>query len=124
MAVDLTIEMDNTAGELGRLGTALGDAGVNLLGLCAVAGGGPTAHVHLLIEEAEPAYRALTAAGIPIDVDQEVLIVEVDDRPGAMGEIARRLGEAGINIDLIYMATANRLVIGADDLHAARTTLS
>jgi len=124
MAVDLTVEMDNTAGELGRLGTVLGEAGVNLLGLCAVANGGPTAHVHLLIDEPEPVYEALAQAGIPIDVDQEVLVVEVDDRPGAMGEIARKLGKGGINIDLIYMATANRLVIGADDLHAARATLT
>ncbi len=123
MTTNLTIEMADTAGELGRLGSIMGAADVNIQGLCAVTHGGATATVHLLVEDPEPAYRALDAAGISLDSDEEVLVVDVKDRPGALGDVARELGDAGVNINLIYLATSTRLVIAADDLHKARMIL-
>lgn len=124
MTTDLTIELADTAGELARLGQAFGAGGVNIEGLCAVTHGGPTAQVHVLVEDAEAAYLALHAAAIPVDSDEEVLVVEVEDRPGVLGDVGRQLGDAGISINLIYLATATRLVIGADDLHTAREVLA
>ena len=124
MGTDLTIELADTAGELGRLGMTLGLAGVNVEGVCAIAHGGATASVHILVDDPEPAFQALDAAGIPIESDQEVLVVEVEDRPGMLGEVAQRLGDAGININIIYLATSTRLVIGADELHEAREIIN
>ncbi len=123
MTTNLTLEMANVVGELGRLGTVLGAADVNIQGLCAVSHGGTSGLVHLLVEDPEPAYKALDLAGITIDSDDEVLVVEVLDRPGALGEVARKLGEAGVNINVIYLATSTRLVIGADELNKARLVL-
>ena len=123
MTIDLTIELDNTAGELGRLGEALGAGHVNIEGLCAVTAGGPTAEVHLLVENAEDAFIALGAAGISVTSEREVAVIDVDDRPGARGEVSRRLGAAGVNMTLVYFATQTRLVIGADDLPGAKRIL-
>jgi hypothetical protein len=36
----------------------------------------------------------------------------------------RRLADADINVDLVYLATDTRLVIGPDDLDAARAALA
>ena len=47
----------------------------------------------------------------------------VSDRPGVLGDAARRLGDAGINITLAYVATDTRLVFAADDLAAAKAAL-
>jgi hypothetical protein len=47
----------------------------------------------------------------------------LEDRPGALGEVSRRLGDAGVNITLTYLATDTRLVLAADNLAAARTAL-
>ncbi len=124
MAIDLTIELDNTAGELARLGEAFGAGGVNIEGLCAVTAGGPTAEVHVLVEDAEAAFGALAAAGISVESEREVAVLDVDDRPGVMGEVSRTLGNAGVNMTLVYMATRTRLVIGADDLAGAIRMLS
>jgi hypothetical protein len=51
------------------------------------------------------------------------VVVDVMDRPGELGEIARKLGDAGVNITLAYLATNTRLVLAADDLATARTAL-
>ncbi len=123
MAIDLTIELDDTAGELARLGEALGAGGVNIEGLCAVTAGGPQAEVHVLVEDAEAAFEALAAAGIPVESEREVVVVEVDDRPGALGDVARRLGDGGVNMTLVYLASRTRLVVGADDLAGAKRIL-
>ena len=49
-------------------------------------------------------------AGIAIDSEREVIVIEVDDRPGVLGDVSRRLGDAGVNMTLVYMASRTRLV--------------
>jgi hypothetical protein len=53
-----------------------------------------------------------------------VVVVEVEDRPGVLGDVTRRLGSAGVNITLAYLATGTRLVLAADDLARARAELA
>lgn len=123
MTTDLTIELSDTAGELARLGRALGAGGVNIEGLCATTNGGSRATVHLLVDDAEAAFSALAVAGIVVAADEEVLVVAVEDRPGVLGEIGSILGDADVNVDLAYLATATRLVVGAGDLAGARAAI-
>ncbi len=123
MSTDLTIELSDTAGELARLGRAFGEGAVNIEGMCAMTNGGSRATVHVLVDDATAAYKALERAGIEIAADEEVLVIEVDDRPGVLGEIGQQLGDAGVNVDIAYLATATRLVVGADDLPGARAAL-
>ncbi|MFB0535919.1 MAG: hypothetical protein ACETWR_13175 [Anaerolineae bacterium] len=49
-----------------------------------------------------------------------VLVLEIGGRPGAFGEVSRRITNAGENIDLVYRAMNSRRVLGADDLDKAR----
>ncbi len=123
MSTDLTIELADTAGELARLGRALDKGGVNIEGLCGVGCGGPTIEVHVLVDDAEAAFTALTAAEIDVKTDSEVLVMEVEDRVGVIGEVGSALGDADVNLHMLYLATATRLVIGADDLASAREVL-
>jgi len=56
--------------------------------------------------------------------DREVLVIDVHDKPGTLGELARELAEASVNIDLAYAAYGGvRLVIATDDLDNARAAL-
>ncbi len=75
------------------------------------------------MEDAAAARRALEAAGVEVSGEREVVILEISDRPGAFGEVARKIADAGVNIDLAYVATRTRLVIGADDLEKAQAAL-
>jgi hypothetical protein len=123
MATDVTVYLDDHPGELARLGRVLGEAGVNIEGFCATTSAGGQAETHVLIEDAAVAFDALARAGIEIISEQEVAIVPVEDRPGELGQVSRKLGEAGVNITLAYLATGTRLVFAADDFAKARAAL-
>ena len=123
MATDVTVYLDDHPGALGRLGWVLGEAGVNIEGFCATTSAGGQAEVHVLIEDAAAAFDALAAAGIEVISEEEVAIVPVNDRPGELGQVSRKLGDAGVNITLAYLATSTRLVFAADDFAKARAAL-
>jgi hypothetical protein len=123
MPTDLTVHVDDQPGELARVTGLLGAAGVNIQGFCAVRSGGGRAEVHLLIDDLTAAFTALQAAGVVVAGEQEVLVVPVQDRPGVLGEVTRRLGDSGVNVTLAYLATDTRLVFGADDLADAKAAL-
>ena len=124
VATDITLVMTDQPGELGRLGRILGDRGVNIDGFCALTGAGGAGEVHLLVEDDEQAFRALADAGIEVASEQEVAVIEVDeDRPGILGDLSRRLGEADVNITLAYLATRTRLVFASDNLARAKSLL-
>ncbi len=124
MATDLTLYLDDQPGELARIGDILGQAGANIAGLCAVTSGGGQAEVHILVDNATAAFEALQAAGVRIAAEQEVLVLKVEDRPGALGEVARKLGTQRVNLTLAYLATNTRLVLGADSLSDARAAIA
>lgn len=123
MATDLTLYLDDQPGELARVGDILGKAGTNIDGLCALTSGGGQAEVHILVQDPTPAFEALHGAGIKIAAEQEVIVLEIEDRPGALGEIAHKLGNAGINLTTAYLATNTRLVLAADNLAQAKSAL-
>jgi hypothetical protein len=123
MATDLTLYLDDQPGELARVGDVLGKAGANIAGLCALTSGGGQAEVHVLVPDATVAFEALQRAGIRIAAEQEVLVLDIEDRPGALGEIARRLGEARVNLTMAYLATNTRLVLAADNLADAKSAV-
>ena len=123
MATDLTLYLDDQPGELARVGDVLGEAGANIAGLCALTTGGGQAEVHILVEDPTPAFEALQRAGIKIVSEQEVIVLDVEDRPGALGEVARKLGNADVNLTTAYLATHTRLVLASDDLAEAKAAL-
>jgi hypothetical protein len=122
MATDITITLDNRPGTLAELGEALGGAGINIQGGCGVAGEGSSS-LHILVDDASAARAALSAAGIPAGDERDVLEIAIDDRPGALGAVARQLADAGVNIDLAYLSASGRLILGADDLEKARAAI-
>ena len=91
MATDLTLYLDDEPGELALVGDVLGKAGVNIAGLCALTSGGGQAEVHILVQDATLAFEALEGAGIKIAEEQEVIVLNVEDRPGALGEVVHKL---------------------------------
>ena len=122
MAKDLTVVLKDRPGTLADMGEALGRAGINIDGICGVHCQDETA-IHILVEDVDGARRALEASGIEVSDEREVLIMEVEDRPGVVGDVARSIANAGVNIELVYLATNTRLVIGADDLEKARAAV-
>jgi hypothetical protein len=122
MAKDLNVMLEDKPGTLATLGEVLGKAGVNIEGVCAVPSEGKGA-VHVLVEDADGARKALEAAKIGVQGERDVLVVKMEDHPGELGRVCRKIAAAGVNINLTYLATNTRLVLGVDDMEKARAAV-
>jgi hypothetical protein len=120
---DLTVMLDDKPGALADLGEATGRANINLEGLSGSTRGG-RGELHLLVEDADATREALEGAGIDVGEARDVLVVEVEDRPGTMATVARKLGDAGVNIDLAYTTFGGvKIVLGVDDFEKAQAAV-
>jgi hypothetical protein len=126
MPTNLTVILHDRPGELARLGEVTGTAGANVRGLAAFTGESRGV-IHLLFDDDDVprARAALTEAGMGIADEREVLVVDIEDRPGTLGELARELADANVNIELAYTTFGGiRIVIATDDLENARAALA
>jgi hypothetical protein len=122
VTTDFTFGLENRPGTGAQVLDALGRAGVNVEGACATTEGG-SATVHLAVEDAASARQALSGAGVTVDAEREVLLTTVQDRPGEGAKLLRRIADAGVNVEFLYLATNNRIVFGVDDIQRARGAL-
>jgi hypothetical protein len=115
---DLTVSLEDRPGTLATLGETLGEAGINLEGVCAVTHEG-RGIIHILVQDAAKARSALEQAGIKVEGEGEPLVSELPqdrvERPGTLGEMARKVADAGVNVQVVYLATKNRAVIVTSD---------
>jgi hypothetical protein len=125
MATDLTVVLEDRAGQLAHVGEALGDAGVNVEGFCATTQDG-LGIVHVLVENAMVAQNALILADLKVEGESDAIVVDLTDeadRPGALGRLAGKVASAGVNISIAYVATRNRGVLVTSDNEKARAAL-
>ena len=122
MSVDLVIEIENSPGALAEVAAAISDAGVNIAAATCV-GPADRAELHILVPHAEAAKHALAISHVAISGEREVVVVDVEDRPGVLADLTRKVARAGVNLDLVYVATRNRVVFGAPDIAALRAAL-
>jgi len=122
MAFDLTIDVENTPGALAEVASAISDAGVNLAAATCIDSG-ERAELHILVPHPEAVRHALAIAHLAVTREREVVVVDVEDRPGVLADLARRVAKAGVNLELVYIATRNRVVFGAADLDGLRAAL-
>ena len=110
-ASDLTITLqDDRPGTLAAALEAVARAEINVEGMVELGG-----VVHLLTHDPAGTTRALRAARVRVGYERSVLVVALQDRPGAGAAVLRRLADAGHNIEYCYLATNTRLVIAGGD---------
>lgn len=117
---DLEILLDHRPGALAALGETLGSAGVSVEGggVFVTRGEGVA---HFLVKDGAAARRALEAAGIRVVAERNVLIQKLSqDEPGQLGRIARRMADAGVNIEVQYSDHDHRLILVVDDEEKGR----
>jgi hypothetical protein len=121
-AFDLVIEVENVPGALANVTAAISDAGVNIAAATFV-GHAERAEIHILVPHPGAAKHALALSQLAVTREREVVVAEVDDRPGVLADLTRKVAKAGVNLDLVYVATRNRVVFGSADLDALRAAL-
>ena len=117
---DVAIELKNQPGELARLGEILGEKGISINGGGVFVAEGKGV-AHFLFEDGNAAKVVLEGAGIQVVDVKRVLIQRLDQElPGQLGAIARRMADAGVNIEVQYSDHDNQLIIVADDFEKGR----
>jgi hypothetical protein len=81
------------------------------------------AEMHILVPHAEAAKHALAISGLMVSHEHQVVVVDVVDRPGVLADLARKIAEAGVNLEVVYVATRDRVVFGSPDLAALKKVL-
>ncbi len=117
---DLAIELDNRPGALAEMGEALGRAGVSIEGGGAwVVDGRGVAH--FLFSDGDAARGALEAAGIRVLAEKDVIVQRLKQAvPGQLGQLTRRMAEAGVNIEVLYSDHDHQLILVVDDVERGR----
>ena len=124
---DFCIEQDGTPDSLAFIGEILGDAGVNIEGLCLTSCDG--LHIiHFVVEDSVTARCVLEKSGIRIMDESEVFVLQKDEKrvtgkPGSFGGVCRILADHDIKIKFGYPAENNRYIFGVDDVSKARMLL-
>ena len=122
MAFDLVVEIPNEPGALAEVAKAISDAGVNLAAATCL-GADEQVELHILVPHAEAARHALAISHVGVSHEREVVVVDVEDRPGVLADLTRKVAKAGVNLDLVYIATRNRVVFGATDIDGLKAAL-
>lgn len=119
------ITLDNRPGTLADLGEALGARGINITGLAGSTWEGAGA-AGIVTNDDAGTKAALDESGFDYR-ECELVSVTLEDRPGTLGEAARRLADGGVNIEAIIPSAAqgSRVIVafGVDDAEKARQAL-
>ena len=120
-ATELKIRVDDRPGILGEIASALGEKKVNLRAVNAWVEG-TQGVLRLVVDKAAAAKKVLSANGYAVE-EREILELSLADKPGELGKAAQKLGEAGINIQYVFVGSAAgrkvSVFMGVPDVKAA-----
>ena len=95
----------------------MGAAGITMEASCTFPGvEGRAVRVVLQDDDVSKGKDSALAAGFGPVAENDVIIANIEVNPGGLGQLARRVADAGVTLHTLYMATGNRVVIGGDDL--------
>jgi hypothetical protein len=119
VAADLAVTLaENRPGALARAISTIAESGINIDGYAEMGG-----VVHVLTPELAAARRCLAQAGFREVQEQDVVVVPVENEPGAAARVFQRIADAHIDVRYSYMATGNRLVIASSNAQAVLDAL-
>lgn len=98
---ELIVNVENRPGRLATITELLGEAGVNIEALAAYGQDGEGV-LRLIVDDARAARRVLSEAGLRVS-EHTVLTARLPNEPGALAAVTRRLADADVNIEALYV---------------------
>lgn len=119
---DITIILRDSPGTLADLCEVLSGVNINIEGISVITYKGECP-IHILVEDGDAARKSLEAHWMEVISEREALIINIQDQPGALEKIARKLANSGINIEVSYLTVKGQLAIVVDDLVKTQSLL-
>ena len=98
---EFTVHLPNRPGSLADLAERIAAVGVNIEALAAI-GMDESGTVKLIVDDEAATRRMLEHHGLLFE-ERRVITTMLPHRPGSMAAMTRRLADAGINIDAMYL---------------------
>lgn len=125
MIKQISVFVENKPGRLAAITEVLYKKGINLRAFM-IADAGDFGIVRMVVDKTEEAFNALKSAGFAVTLN-DVLAVEVEDKPGELYRISKALGEEGVNIEYVYAFTSEKhkalIIFRVDELAKAKAVL-
>jgi hypothetical protein len=99
--VEFKVFVADKPGELARVTEALAGAAVNIRAIASESKH-DNSFLRVVTSDVQTTEKALSTAGLKYELN-EILGLELLDRPGELSKVARRLSRAGINVHSIYI---------------------
>jgi len=121
--IQLDVDLPDRPGEMGKILQLLASEKINIDAMSSNSGAGRS-YVSLITDQPIRARQCLGKAGYEC-AQRTVIVVSLPDTPGSLAALARRLGEAGVDIQSVVqletMGDRVQLALGVDNLDAARS---
>lgn len=121
---EFALTLDDRPGALAKATDAIAKAGINIEGYCAVPSGKDgKGTFRVVTSDPMSTRKALESAGLKVQEERDIALVDAEDRPGFLAQTLRRLADNELNVGPTYTITQNRIAISADDFAKLRETL-
>ena len=97
----LKVNVEDRPGILGEIASALGAKSINVRAIHAYAEQGRGV-VCVVVDKLAAANKVLVSRGLQPQ-EEDLLEVQMIDKPGALGDVAKTLGDAGVNIRYVFV---------------------
>lgn len=118
----LSVFIENKSGRVSEITGLLGESGINIRGF-SVSDTAEYGILRLIVDKVEEAKEVLKAAGFTVRVD-DVICIDLPDKPGGLAGVLRIVAEAGVNIEYVYSLIATYVVVNVADVERAVHLLS
>lgn len=112
-------------GELARVTEALAGAAVNIRAIASEARH-DNSFLRVVTSDVTTTEKALSQAGLKFELN-DILNLELLDRPGELAKVSRRLARAGINVHSIYILGSKNgrteLALVVDNIERAKASI-
>jgi hypothetical protein len=113
----LSVFIANESGRVSEVTGILGDSGVNIRGF-SVSDTADYGILRLVVDKPEDARETLADAGFTVRMD-DVICIDLPDRPGGLAEVLKVVSSAGVNIEYVYSLVATFVVLNVGDVDRA-----
>lgn len=121
---EFRIMLPHEPGQLARVGEALGGRGINIMTVAAIGAANPV--VALVTDQEDETREALGDLGLNFQ-EIDLLAVSLHHQPGELGSFTKKLGDANVNIESIYLLEESagevKIAITVSDLDQAKQAL-
>lgn len=118
----LSVFIANESGRVSEVTGLLGEAGINIRGF-SVSDTADYGILRLVVDRPDDALAALKDRGFTVRED-EVICIDLPDRPGGLAGVLKIVSEAGVNIEYVYSLVSTFVVINVGDADRALQLLS